>query len=53
MRQTALTIELDNVVHLEAAETVQQSTVWVFFLFSLGYLLFTEIQAFMHLEDEC
>lgn len=53
MRQTALTIELDNVVSLEAAETVQQSTVPVFILFSIVNLLFTEIQVFMHLEDEC
>lgn len=53
MRQTALTIELDNVVCLEAAEIVQQSAVPVFILFSIGNLLFTEIQAFMLLEDEC
>lgn len=39
MRQTALTIELDNVVSLEAAETVQQSTVPVFILFSIVNLL--------------
>lgn len=53
VRQTALTIELDNVVWLEAAETVQQTTIPVFILFSIGDLLLTEIQAFMHLEDEC
>lgn len=53
MTQTALTIELNNVVGLEAAEIVQQSAVPVFILFGIGNLLFTEVQAFMHLEDEC
>lgn len=51
MRQTALTVELDNVVCLEAAEIVQQSAAPVFILLSIGNLLFTETQAFMHLED--
>lgn len=54
VRQTALTIELDNVVCLEAAETVQEKYCSSFlFFFSIGNLLFTEIQAFVHLEDEC
>lgn len=41
VRQTALTTELDNIVCLEAAETVRQGTVPVFILFSIGNLLFT------------
>lgn len=47
VRQTALTIELDNVVCLEAAETVQEKYCSSFLFFSV--LVISYLQKFKHL----